>query len=309
MNENLSTSQIQDAAVDWFVRMQDAEVSDRTRTEFSAWLAADPVHERAYSELAGLWNGLDALAPEMQHRQTPVKALSWTRHFQQKGYYWYAAAAVLVIYITSTACLLMTPEMTASYQTDPDNHKTVTLRDGSELILAPDSEVSVVMDETGRRVELRQGSARFAVSQDPERPFDVIAANGRIRVVGTIFNVNLSKQVKVSVSRGAVDVFIDESIAPVRLTYGYSVAYDADGIATAGIRHQLDDWHRIGKSRTDPRYITPSGLLISRLEDTMTVRNNLPGEERTHHRPTLRQRRGRSFATEIIGERLTPLIT
>lgn len=200
----------------------------------------------------------------MQHRrQTPAKALSWIRHFRQKRYHWYAAAAVLLIYIPSSACLLMAPEMTASYQTDHDHHKTVTLRDGSELILAPASGVSVVMDETGRRVELRQGSARFAVSQDPERPFDVIAANGRIRVVGTIFNVSLSKQVTVSVSRGAVDVFVDEAVAPVRLTYGYSVAYDTGGITIAGIRHQLDDWHRVGNSRTDLRHIMPSGLLIS----------------------------------------------
>lgn len=95
----------------------------------------------------------------------------------------------------------------ATYRTGSGAADSVRLPDGSQVVLAPQSELVVSADygKAGREVELR-GVAYFDVIHDDSRPFAVRSAGATIRDVGTIFTVrgDSGGSLRVAVQEGAV---------------------------------------------------------------------------------------------------------
>src|SRR5262249_11395055 len=86
-------------------------------------------------------------------------------------------------------------------------------------------------------LRLEAGSARFSVTPNPARPFNVLAGDVTITVLGTVFTVTLeTKGVRVSVERGRVRV--SNATSSRELTVGESVVVPAASAAelpSAGI--------------------------------------------------------------------------
>jgi transmembrane sensor len=74
---------------------------------------------------------------------------------------------------------------------------------------------------------LLRGEAFFTVTHDAERPFEVRAGNGRIRDIGTAFEVYIKPdQVIVAVQEGIVEV---QALGKRELTVGQQIAYNNNG--------------------------------------------------------------------------------
>jgi transmembrane sensor len=85
----------------------------------------------------------------------------------------------------------------------------VRLGDGSTVLLNTDTALSLADDEETRRLRLHHGQAVFTVAPDPDRPFEVEAAGGRIRALGTVFEVyENAGRVAITVQEHAVQVRI-----------------------------------------------------------------------------------------------------
>ncbi len=115
-----------------------------------------------------------------------------------------AAAALLWTTLRGTTAA---PEM-REVATAPGQRSTVTLGDGSEVELGPDSRlrVPVRFDRRTRHVEV-EGAAYFRVIHDPRRPFEVHAKGSATRVLGTEFSVRAypdEVEVSVAVREGSV---------------------------------------------------------------------------------------------------------
>ncbi len=83
----------------------------------------------------------------------------------------------------------------------------MSLTDGSEITIAPDSEIHVSLGSSERLIVLDRGEAFFHVSKDPHRPFVVDAGNARTRALGTSFSVERwQDSVVVTVVEGRVSV-------------------------------------------------------------------------------------------------------
>jgi transmembrane sensor len=83
--------------------------------------------------------------------------------------------------------------------------RQVTLSDGSQVELNLGTELTYSNYKDQRRVSLEKGEAFFRVSHDANHPFIVRAAEGRIRVTGTQFNVWMYEdQVRVNLIEGSV---------------------------------------------------------------------------------------------------------
>ncbi|GJL64272.1 MAG: hypothetical protein NPIRA04_29260 [Nitrospirales bacterium] len=123
---------------------------------------------------------------------------------------------------------------TSQYQTAKGEQRTITLDDGSIVMLNTDTTLSVRLSDQKRIVELEQGEARFTVVHDA-RPFEVIAGNGSIHDLGTEFIVkHLSRYVEVSVFEGVVEVGLTSQPLSVTsearvLNKGQQVRYTRDG--------------------------------------------------------------------------------
>jgi transmembrane sensor len=107
------------------------------------------------------------------------------------------------------------------------------LPDGSEVDLAPNSEMAVQFTASERAIALERGEAFFTVAPNRTRPFIVNAVGVRVRAVGTEFNVRQGAgRVTVTVAEGTVDIDADrvptaaDQPAALRLSAGNEFVWD-----------------------------------------------------------------------------------
>jgi transmembrane sensor len=107
----------------------------------------------------------------------------------------------------------------------PADPSLLQLADGSSARLAPGAEVEVTL-QTAAAVELRQriGEVRYHVVHDPSRSLTVDAAGVIVRVVGTVFTVDVADtRVEVGVESGQVEVDDGQRVSQVAEGHRLSV--------------------------------------------------------------------------------------
>jgi len=126
------------------------------------------------------------------------------------------AALILVILtaslftITHDRCAVeeVVERMPVIFQTDEEQHRKITLGDGTEIRLNSNSEMVVSKDfMNGNREITLTGEAYFDVEHNPEQPFIIHANQATVEVLGTAFNVRSrsgQNNVQVAVVEGKV---------------------------------------------------------------------------------------------------------
>ena len=109
---------------------------------------------------------------------------------QGLGFRKWAIAASIVLIVSVAATLQYFNARPTVYQAG-DKIMTVTLADGSDIVLNKASSLSVSskFGETTRSVSLT-GEAFFEITKDPAHPFHIEAQNTHTQVLGTAFNID-----------------------------------------------------------------------------------------------------------------------
>lgn len=225
MNTEPSRGNARAEAARWFTRLRLDEGSDADREAFAAWLAEDPSHRLEFEAYARLWDKLVVL------KALPASELAASRPRRSMGRIGIAfgLAALLLLIVSSP------PEWWGahSYRTTKGEQQTIHLADGSRIDLNTDSEVQVTLGRRSRKVDLLRGEAVFTVVHDAARPFEVAAGNGRVRDLGTRFDVYLRPQeVSVVVIEGGVAV-TTAAVSDIPLGAGQQVAYTPNGTVSS----------------------------------------------------------------------------
>lgn len=137
----MTTDDADEAAIQWFVRLQDCE-DEQLWEAHLAWLQADPAHAAAYARVESLWVAADglskAVAPVAKGEGAAVHALADARAKRDRSRRWAlpllsmaSAAAVAVLAGPQITQMIASPDKT--YSTGGDETKVVTLADGSRL--------------------------------------------------------------------------------------------------------------------------------------------------------------------------------
>lgn len=153
------------------------------------------------------------------------------------GLGWATAASLLLLApllwfvlgtgLNSSASNEIHQTVAVEYATDTAEQQQLTLADGSDLAINANSQLSVALSDTERRVQLQQGEVFFSVARDTQRPFVISTDRGQIRVLGTAFNVDTSGDgLVVSVEHGIVEVTHEGQ--SWRLFAGEGVRLDGD---------------------------------------------------------------------------------
>ncbi len=268
----MKTDSIHDSALNWFVRLRDADAPEAAWLEFMTWLEADPAHARAYDRIEQTWAALDASpAPSTDTNNIIVAPIAANdvgprRDGKRFGRAWLApfaasaAAAVMAVGLW--------PEISGqgrfqSYRTD-DVPREITLSDGTEIAMNRHSELRVRIGSQRRDVTLADGEVAFDVAHDAQRPFIIAANDHQVRVLGTAFNVvNHDGQFSVGVSRGLVAVSGTGFAQPVHLSAGHRVVQTG---GTAAVTSAVD-----GNETTAWR----QGVLVYREADLNAVAEDL----------------------------------
>jgi len=135
---------------------------------------------------------------------------------------------------------------TGVFATRAGERSTVALADGSTVSLNGATRLRVVYTDGERRVQLVAGQAFFDVRHDAARPFVVRTRASETRVLGTAFDLDLTRtQVALAVYRGAVGFEPVGAPRGVVVRAGYRSAV-RDGVAAAPSRFDpvLPDWRK-----------------------------------------------------------------
>lgn len=193
-------------ALRWVIRCSAGPLPERQQRTLQRWLRADPQHVLAWRQQQAFWRGLDAAGPEVlaalpeltEDRQglrpiAPRRRLPWLLAS--------AAAVVLMVAAAPHALLLARSDLHST-----DAPRMVQLEDGSIAVLDAGTALAIDFDGQQRHLRLLRGQVWFQVAHEA-RPFQVEAAGGQIRDIGTAFSVSMQDTtVLTQVSEGGVDV-------------------------------------------------------------------------------------------------------
>jgi len=239
--------QLMEEASVWFARMRGPD-AESYRPDFEHWLALGAAHRGAYNRAGEIFAMGRFLAAEKAAAQSPanddepvrwrwaaiaagaaliVSVTGWVA-FQQKAAVF--GSPVQIAETTSPKSASTAPER---YTTGVGEHRSIKLKDGSVVELDAESELAEHFDTSTRELRLVRGGARFDVAHE-SRPFVVLAGGGSVTARGTLFDVILSDNHRVTVRllRGAVDVerprtakASDTSSAVARLEPGETLSF------------------------------------------------------------------------------------
>lgn len=282
-------------AADWLVKMQEKALTESEQHQLQIWCARSANHQRAWQAAQRLNQsfeqvpeklGLSILSRKQTQRRNIIKAIS----------------ALLIIPTGGWLAVDYSPlsSLTADYQTATGEWREVLLADGTKLLLNTRSAVNVIFDDTQRLVELVEGEIQITTAKDPmARPFIVSTVHGRIRALGTIFNVRLEQiHTKVSVQQHAVEIYTADTGNTQQINTGQKTQFTTVEInpstsshptsATAWTRQQLiaDNQplaeviteisrYRSGWLRCDPAVAALKLSGVFQLKDTDAVLNNI----------------------------------
>ncbi|QAX85021.1 peptide ABC transporter substrate-binding protein [Pseudomonas sp. DTU12.3] len=212
---------ITDAAAHWCMRLHAVDCSAEERVAFEQWREGHPLHAFEYEAMLEIWDVAEHLP-----RPDPVVALpasnpapAWRQYAIAASIF--ALGLPLVAYTGWNMGWL--PNSYQHFEAS-DNVRQVTLNDGSQVELNLNSELTYSNYKDERRVTLKKGEAFFSVSHDITHPFIVKAAEGRVRVTGTRFNVWMYEdQVRVNLVEGSVLVTSNTALPGDGLRLGPSM--------------------------------------------------------------------------------------
>lgn len=290
--EGLDPAEVQ--AATWALRRRNG-LGVQDQTDLQGWLEADPRHATALDDMEATLGDVGQLpeddVAQLRTGLTPTRRPSATNPLRPAsipspgpwlgGLFdgWshrltsllpHAAAAVLAFALVGGGWMgwdhwRQQPLYTQAFSTERGQQLKATLPDatdqhlprGSTLQLDTATQTQVRLYRDRREVHLHSGQAMFAVLNDPQRPFHVVAGAVRITVVGTRFSVRHTGtgldagQTVVSVEEGRVRVERLQTSSdnpdgtkaprelaatpdapadqPVELTAGQTVVADAQG--------------------------------------------------------------------------------
>lgn len=231
-----SPSELQNTAAQWVARRNNGESSAEDQRAFLLWINASDSHRRAYEQAESLWErmrNIDEIADRQLAEARAYREKCRKRPGRQK---FVALAAALLL---ATGLLwysdLLSHLNEQTYRTALGERKKINLPDGSQLELNTHSEATVHYSRRSREIRLIRGQAVFTVAHDDSRPFDVLAGGGRIRDIGTQFDVRLMEdRVSVAVLDGEIEISGNADAVPTRrLQRGLRLSYTRAGELTA----------------------------------------------------------------------------
>jgi transmembrane sensor len=217
-----------DSATQWYVLLRSGQATAQDWQRYHQWRAADPRHDALCRQLEnrlGVFQVPQAQGVSGKVVQQALEAPSSRRQVLQIAL---AGAGVAV-----GAVLLAKPmglsELTADVRTGTGERRTVTLDDGSELLLNAQSAADVQFDPQRRLVRLREGELLAKVASDRLRPFLIQTDQARLRAYGNRFLVREREgQGQVVALNGAVEID-GQNGERLQLAAGHEVHYDRTG--------------------------------------------------------------------------------
>ncbi len=222
-------NRIRQQAAEWVVALQTAGADERPhlQAECDTWQAKDPRRRQVLEQIQRLWQATEPAQERRRQRR---------RQFTGLG-------AVLLAALLSAQ--LPWAYWGTDYRTAAGEIRTLTLPDGSQLVLNSGSAIDLDYSDVTRTVKLVRGELLATVAKVPDRPFQVVTRDLTATALGTEYSVRLDDcftRVTVQESKVAV-TSRDGGDESLELSAGQQADLNRDGvIARSNAPRQRPDW-------------------------------------------------------------------
>lgn len=145
----------------------------------------------------------------------------------------WAAAAILLIVAFSIIFYIQQPLMPQLIAQSGESIEQITLTDGSEITLRPNSAIYLIEEAPDNHTYKLEGEGYFSVSPDPERLFAVQTDQGIAEVLGTRFNLReWNGQTELFLEEGSVQLLLADRSDSLVLEPGQITSISPAGIIT-----------------------------------------------------------------------------
>lgn len=217
-------------AIRAWTRRHSGKWLESDETELQAWLAAASENREAYEKVARAW----AVAGNLNR---PAQADVSSSGVQHRGFSprtRIALAGCAAVLLAALAAPLWNVGarwwngLEVRLSTVKGKPQSFVLDDGTKVLLDADSEATASIGAHARRLFLKRGEALLTVSHEAWRQFEVVAGAGRVRDLGTQFDIEaLDTATRISVLQGRVEVLTSRAAA--LLVAGQAGGYDSKG--------------------------------------------------------------------------------
>lgn len=228
------TSTLREEAALRFAQSLSDRYTAEDRRALDAWLAADQAHVRAFNDARKTWKAMQALQNDAELLALASEPVPQARRVTPPRR-WLALAASFATVAIGAALWWqqMGGQGIERFETRAGEQRSVSFADGSSALLSGNTAIEVSMSEgeagNGRRATVQRGEAVFDIVTDKTRPFVVQAADARVIVTGTRFQVrNHDGQVHVTLVEGVVHLERQRYQYEQKLEPGEQVAFVAD---------------------------------------------------------------------------------
>ncbi len=218
-------------AADLAIRLQNDPANPVSIDMVRTWVARSSRHEAAWARVAAI-HGMTGRVLTEQRAVAEGGVAGMSRRTLVIGGLIGAGVAAAGS-LTVPGALL---RARADYMTSTAEIRRITLSDGSEITLGPDSAVAIDFADARRTIGLLAGMAYFDVARDASRPFSVLSGDLTATALGTAFDVSDDAGfVSVSVNHGAVEARAADSELRLaeRLNPGDWITFDTSSHAIA----------------------------------------------------------------------------
>jgi transmembrane sensor len=185
---------VSEQAIDWMVKLRADTPDAALQTRFNAWLAMDPAHLQAWTQLqdrlGASFNTVRALDRRLPGQASEARQIL----LQPQGSRRDALRVIAGLGLLGGSLWLcarspLGDSLLADLSTGRGQRQAFDLADGSRLNLNANSAVDLRFDDQQRLVVLRHGELVIQVAPDPQRPLRVRTAQGQVQALGTRFLV------------------------------------------------------------------------------------------------------------------------
>lgn len=224
------------------------ELSEEDQLTLQKWLDQSPEHQQVFREMESTWKlsadylagyspnverGLESLRQRIQEDQSPVLKVSHRRKKKSVFSFTTTIAASLLLLIAALVVwnFWFRPAELLVVRTNKGEHKTLTLDDGSTVILNENSQLTYPSYfKKDRQVEL-SGEAFFEITRNEKNSFLISTSKTKTEVLGTSFNLRAydnEPYTEVEVVKGHVRLADYEGKESLDLEEGFRGTYDHD---------------------------------------------------------------------------------
>ncbi len=189
----------------YVVRLYSGELTAKEEQEIIAWCDESDAHQYAFDEALIVWESSRHI----------VRSAGWRDKLERRFYHMRYIAASILLFVVSVSIFLPFSSEEVSELVPSKQHfatavgevSNVGLSDGSQITLNTASKIRVAFSVSERELWLEKGEAFFDIAKDQSRPFLIHMHEKTVRVVGTKFNIRLSKS--------GFDIAVEEGVVAV----------------------------------------------------------------------------------------------